>query len=56
MKIYADDMLLKSIKIDHHIINLEKAFNELRHHQMKTYLNKYTFNITSKKFLGFLVT
>lgn len=55
MKVYVDDMLLKSIKVDRQITDLDKALNELRRHQMKLNPSKCTFDVTSKKILDFMV-
>ena len=56
IEVHIDDLLIKSIKVDRHIINLEEAFSELQQHQMKLNSNKRVFEVTSKKFLGFLIT
>lgn len=56
MEVYIDNMLVKSTEADRHIVYLKEAFNELRHHQIKLNPNKCAFGITSKKFLGFMVT
>lgn len=56
MEIYVNDMLIKSIQVDHHIVDLEEAFNELKWYQMKLNLNKCAFGISLRKFLGFMVT
>ena len=55
MKVYVNDMLVKSPEEDRQIIDLEEAFGELRKHQIKLNLNKYTFRVTSDKFLSFLI-
>lgn len=56
MKVYVNDLLIKSTETGHHISNFEEAFGELQWHQMKLHPNKCTFDVTSEKFLGFLVT
>ena len=56
MEIYIDDMLIKSTKAILHISDLIEAFDALRKHQIKLNLTKYTFGITSKRFLNFMVT
>ena len=55
IKIYVDDMLVRSTEKDRYIIELEKAFEELKKHQMKLNPNKYAFGVTSDKFLNFLI-
>lgn len=56
MEVYVNDMLVKSVKEDDHITNLEKAFNNLRCHHMRLNPSKCLFGITAKKFFGFMVT
>ena len=46
-----DNILVRSIEADMYKTNLEEAFRELRPHQMKLNFIKYTFEVTSKKFL-----
>lgn len=55
MEVYVDDILVKSTKVEYHIANLEKAFNELRHHHVKLNANKCTFGVTLGKFLRLMV-
>lgn len=55
MKVYVDDMLVKSRTIEHHIIDLKETFAMLQCFQMKLNPNKYAFGVTSSKFLGFIV-
>nr|XP_010905349.1 uncharacterized protein LOC105032576 [Elaeis guineensis] len=55
MKVYVDDMLVKSIEEDWHITNLKKVFRELRKHQMKLNPNKYAFGVALGKFFDFLI-
>lgn len=35
MKVYIDDMLVKSLRADDHLKHLEEAFNVLRRYRMK---------------------
>lgn len=56
MKAYINDMLVKSVKASNCIKDLEETFNMLQRHQMKLNLIKYIFEITTGKFLEFLVT
>ena len=55
MKVYVDDILMKSIEADRYITDLEEAFDELCRYQMKLNPNKYIFEVTLRKFLIFLV-
>ena len=55
MKVYIDDMIVKSTEEDQYITDLKKVFGELRRHQMKVNPNKYAFRVGSDKFLDFLI-
>ena len=35
MEVYVDNMLVESIEVDQHIVDLNEAFNKLRHYLMK---------------------
>ncbi|XP_019250965.1 PREDICTED: uncharacterized protein LOC109229871 [Nicotiana attenuata] len=54
MKVYIDDMLVKSKRKKDHIDHLKEAFNILRQYDTKLNPKKCTFGVTSGKFLGFL--
>ncbi|XP_021827603.1 uncharacterized protein LOC110768210 [Prunus avium] len=54
MEVYVDDMLVKSIKAEHHTTDLTTTFNILRHYGMKLNPTKCAFGVGSGKFLGFL--
>ena len=56
MEVYIDDMLVKMPEEADHLEDLEEAFNNLRIYQMRLNLSKCTFEVTSGKFLGFLVS
>ncbi|GFS38896.1 hypothetical protein Acr_00g0060030 [Actinidia rufa] len=56
MKVYIDDMLVKSLHAQNHIAHLEEAFDILRRHIMMLNPSKCIFGVSSGKFLGFLVT
>ena len=56
MKAYVDDMLVKSKSMSQHIVDIEKTFSTLREHGMSLNPSKYVFGVTSKKFLGFIVS
>ena len=55
MEVYVHDMLMKSNTASLHIY-FEEAFNALRKHQMRLNLNICVFDITSNKFLRFMMT
>ena len=56
MKVYVDDMLVKSIEAEEHIKDLQEAFGTLKKHRMKLNPTKCAFGVASGKFLGFMVT
>ncbi|KAL5578439.1 hypothetical protein UlMin_020138 [Ulmus minor] len=55
MKVYVDNMLVKSLKANEHINNLRESFEVLREYKMKLNPAKCAFGVTSGKFLGFMV-
>jgi len=54
VQVYVDDMLVKYIREDDHLNELQKAFNALRSYNMKLNPNKCSFGVMAKKFLGFM--
>ncbi|XP_070039650.1 uncharacterized protein [Nicotiana tomentosiformis] len=56
MKVYIDDMLVKSLSTWDHLIHLQEIFDILRKFNMKLNPEKCTFGVGSKKFLGFLIS
>ena len=55
MKVYVDDMLVKSKVASDHVAHLTDTFKILRAYRMKLNLLKCTFGIAFGKFLGFMV-
>jgi len=55
MEVYVDDKLAKNVRRMKHLQHLEKTFNLLRHYEVKLNPEKYTFEVASGKFLGYLV-
>ena len=55
MKVYIDDMLVKSIKAKLHITHLAEAFQVLKSYNMKLNPAKCAFEVSAGKFLGFKV-
>lgn len=55
MKVYVDDMLVKSLYEVDHLIYLTKMFNALRTYNIKLNPNKCKFKVSLKKLLGFMV-
>ena len=55
MKVYIDDMLVKSVKTKLHVDHLAEAFQVLMDDKMKLNLAKCAFRVSAGKFLGFIV-
>ena len=56
MKVYVDDMLVKSPTIEQHIKDLADTFAPLRLYNMRLNPEKCTFEVEAGKFLGFMVS
>ncbi|KAM2097487.1 hypothetical protein ACFX1R_021028 [Malus domestica] len=56
MKVYVDDMLVKSKHADQHIVNLSETFTILKRYRMRLNPNKCAFGVGSGKFLGFMIS
>ena len=56
IKMYFDDMLVKSVLRTDHLQHLGEAFNLLRKYKVKLNPEKCTFRVAFQKFLGYLVT
>ncbi|KAI0494737.1 hypothetical protein KFK09_024880 [Dendrobium nobile] len=56
MEVYIDDMLVKTLERTKHIFDLEQCFSLLRHYNIRLNPVKCAFGVTSRKFLGFMVT
>ena len=55
MKVYIDDMLVKSVKAELNIIHLAEAFQVLKGYNMRLNPAKCAFGVSVEKFLGFIV-
>jgi hypothetical protein len=55
VEVYVDDMLIKSLRVEQHLADLEETFSVLIKYWMKLNLVKCAFSISSRKFLGFIV-
>ena len=55
MKVYINDMMVKSPMREQHIRDLADTFATLKLYNMKLNLEKYMFEVEAKKFLGFMV-
>ena len=49
-------MLVKSVRENDHLIDLQETFNTLRSYNMKLNPSKCVFGVTARKFLGFMVS
>ena len=56
IKIYVDDMVVKSKMVSEHLGDLDSTFNVLRKHKMRLNASKCSFGVGSGKFLGYMVT
>ncbi|XP_075633798.1 uncharacterized protein LOC142606314 [Castanea sativa] len=54
--VYVDGLLIKSIREDDHLDDLKEIFETLKNYNMKLNPNKCTFRVTTRKFLGFMVS
>ena len=56
VQVYVDDMLVKSIWEDDHLDDLKETFNTLHSYNMKLNRSKCAFGVTTRNFLGFMVS
>ncbi|XP_019051451.1 PREDICTED: uncharacterized protein LOC109113947 [Nelumbo nucifera] len=56
IKAYVEDMVVKSLRANWYTSNLGETFRVLRKYNMKLNPTKCAFEVTSGKFLGFVVT
>ncbi|GKU88859.1 hypothetical protein SLEP1_g3075 [Rubroshorea leprosula] len=56
LEVYVDDIVVKSLKADDHLTDLEETFNNLKHNRMRLNPAKCIFGVESGKFLGFMVS
>ena len=56
VKVYVDDMPVKSCREDDHLEDLKKTFDTLCAYNMKLNPSKCAFGVTAEKFLGFMVS
>ena len=56
VKVYVDDILVKTNDEIDHLDNLRETFDTLRKYKMKLNPMKCVFTISSGKFLGFVVS
>ena len=51
VEVYVDDMLVKSLREDEHLSDLQETFDTLWAYNMKLNLSKCAFGVTAGKFL-----
>ena len=56
IKIYIDDMVIKSKAESEHVNDLENIFGILRRHKLRLNASKCFFGVGLEKFLGYMVT
>ena len=56
MKVYIDNMLVKSLHANQHLYHLCQAFEVIQKYSMKLNPTKCLFGVASGKFLGYMVT
>ena len=56
MQVYVDNMLVKSLREDDHLSDLQETFDTLRTYNMKLNPNKCVLGVIAAKFLGFRVS
>ncbi|XP_059458240.1 uncharacterized protein LOC132187819 [Corylus avellana] len=56
MEVYVDDMLVKSVLPQDHILDLQETFATLKKYGMKLNPSKCAFGVSSGKFLGYMVS
>lgn len=55
IKVYINDMIIKSKTKEKNLINLENLFEQLMKFKLRLNPNKFTFGVRSGKLLGFIV-
>ena len=56
VEMYVDGMLVKSKEEESHLDDFRETFNTLRQYSMKLNPSKCAFGVSSRKFLGFMVS
>ena len=56
IKIYVDDMVVKSKMVTEHLGDIGDIFDVLRRHKLHLNASKCSFGVGSNKFLGYMVT
>lgn len=56
VKVYADDMLVKSLLTEQHLADLSETFQTLRKYKIKLNLGRCAFSVSVGKFLGSMLS
>ena len=56
VEVYIDDMVVKSKLVSEHLADLTSIFEILMEHKLRLNASKYSFGVSSGKFLGYVVT
>ena len=56
MKVYVDDMIVKTKRRDNHDQDLRESFENIKKHKVRLNLSKCFFEVGFGKFLGFILT
>ena len=56
VKVYIDDIVVKSKLVSEHVTGLTSIFEILKEHKLRLNASKYSFGVGSGKFLGYMVT
>jgi hypothetical protein len=55
LKVYMDDVVVKSDSMDGHLANLHLALERMRRYRLKINPLKCVFGVSAGKFLGFII-
>ena len=55
LKVYIDDIVIKSAGLDHHLVDLRLALERMRRYSLKMNPLKCAFGVSAVKFLGFII-
>ena len=56
VKVYVDDIIVKSLDRADHLVALERFFKRIRQFKLRLNPKKHTFGVTSGKLLGYMVS
>ena len=56
VKVYVDDMIVKSRDVADHLVALERFFERIKQFKLRLNSKKCTFGVTSRKLLEYMVS